>query len=297
MKMPDFMQKILVTGASGFVGSRFVERWRNEYTVLAPSHAEMDITDAVSVERYVLENSPQVIVHLAALSNTWYCEQHPDESYSVNVMGVCNLASAASRSGIKFVFFSSDQVYNGNCESGLLAEDIAVSPENVYGRHKLEAEQRALEICPTAVALRASWMYDNERPGMPVHANFVINIAKAIKERAPLILPVREYRGITWVREAVEFLPATFNLAGGVYNYGAPNDKDTYETACCYCEMLVGLQSGPLLHPDYERYPVHERNLSMLPDKIFRASGGTICFSTTMDGLRIFAEIGGSVHM
>ena len=68
---------------------------------------------------------------------------------------------------------------------------------------------------------------------------------------------------------------------------------DTYETACCYCEMLVGLQSGPLLQPDYARYPEHERNLSMSTDKIFRASGGRVCFGSTMDGLRIFADING----
>ena len=285
------MQKILITGASGFVGSRFVERWRNEFEILAPSHAELDITDAQAVERYVILNSPQVILHLAALSNTWYCEQHPDESYHVNVEGVCNLAVAAARNGAKFVFFSSDQVYNGNCESGPLSEEVPVAPETVYGRHKLEAEQRALHLCPTAVALRVTWMYDVERTGMPVHANFVLNIAKAIKERTPLVLPVREYRGITWVRDIVEYLPATFNLAGGVYNYGAGCTMDTYETACCYCEMPVGLQSGPLLHPDYERYPNHERNLSMSTDKIFRASGGAICFGSTMDGLRIFAEL------
>lgn len=285
------MQKILITGASGFVGSRFVERWRNEFVILAPSHAELDITDAQAVERYVILNSPQVILHLAALSNTWYCEQHPEESYRVNVEGVCNLAAAAAHNGVKFIFLSSDQVYNGNYESGPLSEEVAVAPETVYGRHKLEAEQRALHLCPTAVALRVTWMYDVERAGMPVHANFVLNIAKAIKERTPLVLPVREYRGITWVRDIVEYLPATFNLAGGVYNYGAGCTMDTYETACCYCEMLVGLQSGPLLHPDYERYPNHERNLSMSTDKIFRASGGAICFGSTMDGLRIFAEL------
>lgn len=285
------MQRILVTGASGFVGSRFVERWRNEYEILAPSHAELDITDAVSVERYIIENAPQVIVHLAALSNTGYCEAHPDESYRVNVEGVCNLAAASARNGVKLIFFSSDQVYNGNCESGPLSENVAVAPENVYGRHKLEAEQRALELCPTAVALRATWMYDSEREGLPVHQNFVLNIAKAIKERTPLVLPVREYRGITWVRDVVEYLPATFGLCGGVYNYGAGCTMDTYETACCYCEMLVGLQSGPLLYPDYERYPFHERNLSMSTEKIFLTSGGRICFGSTMDGLRIFAEL------
>lgn len=90
------MKKLLITGASGFVGSRFVERWRNEYHILAPSHSELDIVDSISVERYLLEQAPQVVVHLAALSNTWYCEQNPDESYLVNVEGVCNLAAASA---------------------------------------------------------------------------------------------------------------------------------------------------------------------------------------------------------
>lgn len=282
------MKTVLITGASGFVGSRFVGRWRSEYRLLTPSHAELDITDNCSVNSYFVNNTPDVVLHLAAISNTWQCEQHPGESYKVNVEGVRNVAAAAAVYGAKFVFFSSDQVYNGNCESGPLSENIDVMPENVYGKHKLEAERRALELCPGAVVLRASWMYDAMQPGMPLHANFVQKIADAVEQRNTLIFPVREYRGITWVREVVEFLPATFDLAGGVYNYGAGNSMNTYETACCYCEMLVGLQSVTLLQPDYERYPEHERNLSMNTDKIYRASGGAILFSSTMDGLRLF---------
>ena len=289
------MKKLLITGASGFVGSRVVARWRNEYAVLAPSHAELDITDRESVDSYFLQHTPDVVVHLAALSNTGYCEQNPDESYRVNVEGAANIARAAALCRAKLIFFSSDQVYNGNLESGLLGEDVPVAPENVYGRHKLEAEERVLYFNPNTVVLRATWMYDMERDGLPVHANFVVNIAKAVKERTPIVFPVREHRGITWVRDAVEYLPATFSLAGGVYNYGAECSMDTYETACCYCEMLAGLKAGALLQPDYERYPEHERNLSMSTEKIFRASGGRICFGSTMDGLRIFAEITGLV--
>ena len=286
------MKKILVTGASGFVGSRFVARWRSEYNILTPTHTELDITDYASVSSYFVQNSPDVLVHLAALSNTGYCEQNEAESYRVNVDGAANIARAAAMCGAKMIFFSSDQVYNGNLESGLLDEDVVVAPENVYGRHKLEAEERVLYFNPNTVVLRATWMYDREREGMPSHANFVLNIAKAIKERTPVIFPVREYRGITWVREVVEFLPSTFRLPSGVYNYGAENDTNTYEVACCYCEMLAGLQSGALLYPDYDRYPAHERNLSISTDKIFRASGGTICFSNTISGLRLFVEIG-----
>ncbi len=285
------MQKILVTGASGFVGSRFVRRWGAEYKLFTPSHAELDITDVAAVDSYVQRVSPDIVLHLAALSNTGYCEQHPQESYSVNVEGTVNLARAARMCGAKFVFFSSDQVYNGNSESGLLGEDVQLAPENHYGRHKLEAERLVAEINSDAVALRATWMYDAPVPGPGKHPDFVQNIADAIERRMQLVMAVREYRGITWVRDAVEYLPVVFSLQGGVYNYGSPNTMNTYETACCYCEMLGGAGAGNCIVPDYDRFPTHERNLSISTEKLFRASGGRICFPNTLDGLRLFLEL------
>lgn len=287
----EVMTTILVTGASGFVGSRFVRRWAGEYTILAPTHAELDITDSASVESYFAFHHPQVVLHLAALSNTAYCEQNPDESYRVNVLGTQNLARSASARGIKFVFFSSDQIYNGNHESGLLSEDVPVAPENVYGRHKLLAEELLFELAPDAVALRATWMYDDDDEGLPVHPNFVMNFKKALREGSPIAFPVREYRGITWVKEVVEFLPRTFSLQGGVYNFGAQNRLNTYETACCYFEMLsCGLRCDDIVIADADRYPTHERNISISNEKIFSASNGAVFFNDTLDGLRIFVE-------
>ena len=183
------MEKLLITGANGFVGSRIAHAVHTHYDLLTPSHSECDITSAKAVEVYVRQHRPQAILHLAALSNTGYCEEHPEASYQVNVVGVENIAAAAARFDAKLVFFSSDQVYNGNCEQGLLSEEITLSPENHYGRHKRMAEVRALQLCPNSVALRATWMYDNTREGMPTHNNFVRNIKEALRLHTPYILP------------------------------------------------------------------------------------------------------------
>ena len=281
------MKKILVTGTSGFVGSRVARALQERYELLAPSHQECDITRGEAVDAYVRMHRPDAILHLAAISNTGYCEQHPEESMVVNVQGVIHMAEAAQRYGCKLVWFSSDQVYNGNTEQGPLTEDIAVCPENHYGRHKLLAEVEALKCCPDSVALRATWMYDIRRAGMPTHKNFVLNIDEALRQNTPLRMDTREYRGITWVDEVVKNIPHTLDLPGGVYNFGAENDLNTYDTAREYLD-IIGCATPDIVVPDHERFAAHVRNISISMNKATEASGGAIQFANTVEGLRRF---------
>ena len=292
------MKSILITGATGFVGSRFVVRWKNEYTLLTPSHTELPIDNAEAALKYLSTAKPDVVLHLAAISNTWHCEQHPNESYAINVLGAVNMAKAAKAVGAKFIFFSSDQIYNGNEELGGLPETIAVKPENVYGRHKLEAEQRIAKVDESAVMLRATWMYDAEQEGMRTHPNFVVNIANALRTQTPLTFATREYRGITDIREVVEILLHCFNIPGGVYNFGAENLLNTYDTALAYARLLqkqtpeafTNMPPEELILPDSERFPEHIRNISIDMQKLHAVLPHDERFSTTMEGLRKFLE-------
>lgn len=280
------MKKILVTGGSGFVGSRFVHRWQGEYEILAPRHGELDITDADAVAAYLAMHRPDVLLHIAAIADTGYCQEHPQESYLVNTLATVHLAQAARMTGAKFVFFSSDQVYNGTTLSGLLPEDAPLSPQNHYACHKLEAEERVLDLLPNAVLLRATWMYDIPRPSMPVHPNFFTNICHAIAQGSTLSFATHEHRGITHVSEVVEQLPRTFHLPGGAYNYGAENHLNTYETALAFLTQWKGREAAlSTILPDEQRFASQPRNISISLDKIHQASQGQITFSNTLEGL------------
>ena len=208
------------------------------------------------------------------------------------------MAQAAKAVGAKFIFFSSDQIYNGNEELGALPETIAVRPENVYGRDKLEAERLIAEVDEAAVLLRATWMYDAECVGMRTHPNFVVNIANALRTQTPLRFATREYRGITNIREVVEILPHCFNIPGGVYNFGAENLLNTYDTALAYARLLqkqtpeafTNMPPEELILPDPERFPEHIRNISIDMQKLHAVLPHDVRFSTTMEGLEKFLE-------
>lgn len=270
------MKKLLVSGAGGFVGARIMTQLAGRYELCAFPKGMLAAADEQTVADWVRREQPDVVVHTAALSDTGYSEKHPDESYRANVLLPCWMAAAAQKSGAKLVAFSSDQVYTGLTEHGPFDEDTPLSPANVYGRHKQEMEQRVLDILPDAVLLRAAWMYDLPGYGLPIRGNFLLNLLTAAMRQETLRFSARDYRGITYVREAVERLTQAMELQGGVYNFGSENDCDMVTTARRACVLLD-------IHPVIETadWP---RSLLMDGGR-FRAAAG-IGFDDTLTGVQ-----------
>ena len=254
---------ILITGSSGFLGSRLAVYLAKRYDLLLPTHSELNVSREDTVLAYMEEHRPKVVIHCAALSNTWYCEQHPEESHRVNVQGTVKMAKACKRIGAKFIFMSSDQVYNGTIASGPLREDCLLQPVNVYGRHKLEAEQRTLLNLHESVGLRLTWMYDVPNSKMKLNSNILVNLLKASRESTIINVATHEYRGVTDVWEVVGNIEKALDLPGGIYNFGSGNSLDSYslfvETA-----RLMGLGfTKDWILPDNSRFCEQTRNLSM----------------------------------
>lgn len=243
---PSLPSPVLVTGGSGFLGSRLVWYLREklQIEVCAPSHAEMDITSPASCQRIIAALRPAAVVHTAAVSSTAYCQEHPEASRLVNIEGTLAVARAAAAAGARFLYMSSDQVYQtaDNDWTQTFREtdtdESPLPPRSIYGRDKLEMEQCVQAACPSAVGLRLTWMYDSalhtSMPDSParfrVDHGITANLARALTTRQPLKACVRERRGVTDVWDVVKTLARLLAcpVPGGVYNCGAAAPESTY---------------------------------------------------------------------
>ena len=132
---------------------------------------QLDMRDVAAVQRLVAEVRPELIIQPAAQPHVDWCEDHVQESYDINVAGTRNLAEAARAAGARYVFFSTDYVFDG--AAGPYAEDAATDPPNVYGRHKLEAERLIAATLQDYLIVRVCGVYGFERQGK----NFVMGAA------------------------------------------------------------------------------------------------------------------------
>lgn len=274
------MKKLLITGASGFLGSRIAEYFREKYDIITPSHNEMDITDETSVEQIFAKYKPDIVIHCAAQSNVAYCEEHPDETWKINVDGSVIIAKAALKHNTKCIMCSSDQVYFGSKINEVHSESEDLTPFNQYGKQKLSAEKMCLEINKDTVMLRLPWMYDVNTKSDKEHSDFIRTIIPKLRTGEIIEYPIYDIRGITNVCEIISNLEQTFLLPGGVYNYGSTNNKNTYETVKTALE-LANIDSS-IIKPNGKAFADNHRNISMCTNKI---NSYRIYFTETAKGI------------
>ena len=248
---------ILVTGSRGFVGSRI--------TGALPAPSLRGCTQD-TIKQMIDQFEPDLLIHTAAISDIAACQKDPDASRLANIQ----IPVWIAETGVRAVFFSTDQVYSGCTGLGPYMEDEAV-PANLYAEHKLEMEQRVLDIRPDAVVLRATWMYDMPIYGMQNRGNFLVNMLL----KRELAFSSTQHRAVTYVREVADLVKRAGSLPGGVYNFGSENDLTMLETARWLAETLhlpVRLQDAGERH-----------HLWMDCGKLKRCG---LTFQNTVDGLK-----------
>lgn len=148
--------KILITGAGGFVGQHAISCLSNDdsteivATVEHGQHrnlgvrvVQMDITNAVEVRQVISEECPTHILHLAAVSTKDYADEDPRKAWDVNVTGTQNIALVLVEHlpSCRLIFCSSSEVYGESFRSPRALDETALlKPTTVYGSTKAAAD-------------------------------------------------------------------------------------------------------------------------------------------------------------
>lgn len=276
------MKTILITGKDGFFASRFIKYYKDKYNIIGFSHSDLDITNEKQAISIISKYNPDYLVHAAAISDTGTCERNPEKSFEVNVKGSINVAKACLKAKAKLIYLSSDQVYNGNDEVGPYDEK-SFNPNNIYGKHKIEAEKGIVEIMDNAVILRLTWLFDLPQRHKKTNSNIVWNIAKALMENKAIKFPANEYRGITYVYDLVKNFDKIIDLPAGVYNAGSENNLSTYEVAEKVLDAMgLSHRVKEILIKDVERYKEKNRDLRISNDKLKNCG---VMFSSTEEAV------------
>jgi dTDP-4-dehydrorhamnose reductase len=148
---------LLITGATGTLGAAFARvAGSRALTHQLLSRREMDIADPESVEKVLEGAGAWALVNAAGYVRVDDAEREAESCYRENTEGARVLADACARHGVRLVTFSSDLVFDGGGRAEPYVETDEVSPLNVYGRSKAEAERLVLDALPSALVVRTS---------------------------------------------------------------------------------------------------------------------------------------------
>lgn len=174
--------RALIVGASGLLGHALYRRWTERGWDVAGTYREfaldglrrLDVLEPGSLDALLEELKPRVVAFPASIPHVDYCQQHPEETRRLNVDATLSAARAAREAGARFVFFSTDYVFDGR--RGGYTESDAPAPLGAYGRQKLEAERGLLAV-PGALVLRVCGLFGWEFR----QKNFVLQAVRRLK--------------------------------------------------------------------------------------------------------------------
>lgn len=220
---------ILLTGGNGQLGTELRHLLDEKgLNYVSTDAQEMDITDEKATLAFIQELKPTVIYHCAAYTAVDKAEDEGKElDEKINVNGTENVAKAAKAVGAKFVYISTDYVFDGTKKEGVYKETDTPNPQNEYGRTKLLGEQAVKDLLDEYFIIRTSWVF-----GKYGH-NFVYTMKRLAQTHPRLTVVDDQYGRPTWTRTLAEFMVYIIenNADYGIYHLSNENSCSWYEFA------------------------------------------------------------------
>lgn len=239
------MKKLLVTGASGFLGwnlcSLAQADWQvhgtycsHEVKISGVNLHHCDLTDFAALDRLFQSVQPDAVIHTAAASKPNFCQTNHDRAFAINVKTAVNIARLCSEKNIPLAFTSTDLVFDG--QNPLYKEEDPVCPINYYGEQKAIAEQKMSEIYPAIAICRMPLMFGAPSPASP---SFLQGMIANLKAGQEINLFVDEYRTpASAVAAAQGLLLAVAKPVSGILHLGGKERISRHDFGLLLAEIL-----------------------------------------------------------
>lgn len=249
--------KILITGASGLLGRSLMVELAplagspdqligTAYSRCVPPLQALDLTDAPAVRAALARWAPDLVVHSAAERRPDVVDGAPEAAERLNVGATGLLAEIAASSGARFIYLSTDYVFDGR--SPPYAIDAPTAPLNAYGRMKLAGED-AVRAAYSSVAEQAFAIVR-----IPILYGRVETLAESpVTELASKLLTRSAFKAEDWamrypahvddVARAIALVAAQLMQgqpasAGGVYHFAGAEPFTKFGMACVIARDL-----------------------------------------------------------
>jgi len=219
--------KFLITGSAGLIGSQVIKDLVNlNHVVYSCYHNEkplhgiplqLDLTDQNKIIQILQEINPDVIIHLAAMTNVDLCEAKQQLATLLNVNATETIAKQAAKQQIFFVYVSTDYVFDG--KQGMKKENDVANPLGFYGQSKLKGEM-------VLNSLASSWCIARTSTPFGIHhkkKSFPLWIKKNLELKKEIPTLVDQFTSPTYVPNLSKMLIeiATRQITGIIHLAGA----------------------------------------------------------------------------
>lgn len=223
------MEKILVTGANGQLGSELSLLSSNypqfQWVFADRTIITLDNLDLLKVQ--LNDIKPSIILNCGAYTAVDKAETEKELANVINHLAVEVLAKYVAKNAVKLIHVSTDYVFDGT-SSVALDEEAPTKPINVYGATKRAGEIVCLQENPNAIIIRTSWVYSK------FGNNFVKTMQRLMQERDSISVVNDQIGSPTYaadLAQAMIKIVLSEKWISGIYNYSNEGEISWYEFA------------------------------------------------------------------